>query len=103
MLSLEGDVTETAGSNFFIVTGGKLVTAPTSQVLDGVSRATTFEIAFQLGIEDVEKRYQLYDVFSADEAFITSTPFVLLSVSKVNQTTIGDGCPGAITGRILKQ
>jgi len=103
MLNVQGDVTETTGSNFFIVTEGKLVTAPTDQVLDGICRATTFELGKEIGIEGVEKTYQLMDVYNADEAFVTSTPFVLLPVTKVNQITIGSGLPGPVTGRILEQ
>jgi branched-chain amino acid aminotransferase len=103
MLNLDGDVTETTGSNFFIVAGGKLVTAPTHQVLDGVCRAATFEAAETLGIEVIEKTYQLMNVYDADEAFITSTPFVLLPVTKVNHIPIGTGAPGPVTGRVLEQ
>jgi len=103
MLNLQGDVTETTGSNFFIVSGGKLITAPTDQVLDGICRATTIELAAQLGIEVVEKTYQLMNVYNANEAFITSTPFVLLPVTKVNQIAIGSGAPGPVTGHLLNQ
>jgi len=103
MLNLDGDVTETSGSSFFIVTDGGLVTAPTNQVLDGICRTATIEVAAKLGIEVVEKPYQLMNVYNADEAFITSTPFVLLPVTKVNRIPIGDGAPGPVTGRILEQ
>ena len=103
MLNIEGDVTETSGSSFFIVTDGKLVTAPTNQVLDSITRAVTMQAAEALGIAVEERTCQLMDVFNAEEAFVTSTPFVLVPVTKVNRIAIGSGAPGPVTGRLLEK
>ena len=64
----------------------------------GISRETVIELAQGLNIEVQEADIDLYDVYTADEAFVTSTSFCLCSVSSVNGSTIGDGSvPGPVT------
>lgn len=101
MVDLDGNVTETTGANFFCVRQGKLLTAPDTDVLNGVSRATVFELAERLGIPVERRRVALFDAMLADEAFITGTSFCMLPVSTLNGRRIGSALPGPITASLL--
>ena len=102
MLDLSGNVTESAGANFAIVSGGAVRTSRDTAVLQGVSRLVIGEIAAQLDVPMVEEDIQPYDLYTADEAFFCSTPFCLLPVSRVDGRQIGDGrIPGPVTSRLL--
>ncbi len=101
LLDLNGNVTENAGANFFIVKDGVLKTPTTDQALAGISRETILDLARELGIPAEEKPMQMYDVYNADEAFLTATSFCALPATKANGVSIGDGKPGPITMRLL--
>ena len=96
-----GNVTEGVGYNFFIVNGGVIRTAGDRGVLQGVSRAMVFDLATELEIPCVEEDFQPYDVYTADEAFLTSTSPCVLPVTRVDRRPIGSGAPGPVTARLL--
>ncbi len=96
-----GNITEGVGYNFFIVAGGAIRTPGDRNVLQGVSRATVFDLGKELGIPVVEEDLQPYDVYTADEAFFTSTSPCVLPVTRVDKRPIGDGTPGPVVGRLL--
>ena len=99
---MNGNLCEGPGSNFFIVKDGAVVTPREQYVLAGISRSTTLELAAELGIETVEANIDLYDAYTADEAFVTSTSFCICPVISVNGSVIGEGSiPGPITRRLL--
>jgi branched-chain amino acid aminotransferase len=100
LLDLDGNVTETSGANFFIVERGVIVSPTLRNTLPGVSRATVFELAEKLGIPVVERDFQVFNVVNAEEAFLSSTPFCVLPVTKINGVAIGDGRPGPVLKRI---
>ena len=102
MLDMDGNVTESVGSNFAIVAGGTIRTPRDTAILQGVSRLAIGELAATLDIPVVEEDLQPYDVYTADEAFLCSTPFCLLPVSWVdNRDIAGGGVPGPVTSRLL--
>ena len=96
-----GNVTEGVGYNFFILSSGVIRTAGDRGVLQGVSRGTVFDLAKELGIPIVEEDFQPYDVYTADEAFFTSTSPCVLPVTRVDRRPIGPGVPGPIVKRLL--
>ncbi|HVX14064.1 MAG TPA: aminotransferase class IV [Pirellulales bacterium] len=100
LLDLEGNVTETSAANFLMVEGGTIVSPTTRNTLPGISRATVIDLAAQLGIPFVERDIQVYHVINADEAFLTSTPYCLMPVARINGLPIGDGKPGKIVRRL---
>ena len=68
----------------------------------GISRAYVMEeLATQLGMQAVEKNIEAYDVYTADEAFMTGTPFCLLPVTRINGLPIGNGDVGPVFGALL--
>jgi branched-chain amino acid aminotransferase len=101
LLDRDGNLTENTGGNFFIVSGGVVRTPTTRSVLEGVSRATVLELCAQLGIPHSEEVLQAYHATVADEAFITSTPYSMLPVTRFNGRPVGDGRPGPVTARLL--
>ena len=103
LLDLEGNVTEGDGWNFFIVKSGALFTASSKSILEGVSRQTVLELADELGIPKYERDFQIYDVYHADEAFMTATSRSILPISRANGIEIGNGSvPGPITTRLIE-
>ena len=87
----DGFITESTGANFFIVKDNKIITPEGRNILRGISRAYIFELAEQLKMECIEKNIEPFDVYEADEAFITATPFCILPVATLNSRKIGSG------------
>lgn len=103
LLDPDGFIAEGTGDNFFIVKGNVLITPEDRNILRGVSRDYIFELAKELGLEYIEKNIEPYDVYTADEAFMSGTPFCLLPVTSLNTLTIGDAKMGKITQSLLDQ
>ena len=101
MLDMDGNLSETSGANVFIVTDGVLRTPGDSAVLQGISRQVILELADQLGIPTSEEDLQPYDLYTADEALICSTPHCLLPVGRADNRQVGDEVPGPITRQLL--
>ena len=97
-----GNLTEGRGSNIFLVKDGVALTPKSQYVLEGVTRNQTLELAAGLGIPTAECDLDLYDAYTADEAFLTSTSLCICPVSGVNGAPVGDGAvPGPVTGRLM--
>ena len=101
LLDINGYLAENKGGNFFVVSDGVLKTPRTLQALAGLTRETCLEIAQSLGIPTLETDLQPYDVYTADEAFFTSTPYCIMPATKFNGLPVGDGKVGEITKRLL--
>ncbi len=98
LLDAHGFVAEGAGDNFFAVHGNELVTPGPQEILAGITRAMVIEIAAELGYPVSERNMTTYDIYTADEAFVTSTYGGILAVSEVNGRPIGGGAvPGTVT------
>ena len=103
MRNYRGELTEFATSNLFIVRNGTVLTPPLdSGLLPGITRQFVFEIGRNVGIEVREQVLRDNDLFDADEAFLTSTTREVMPIVAVNERAIGNGKPGAITGKLLK-
>ena len=101
LLDIHGNVAENKGGNFFIVADGVLKTPPTSNALAGISRSTVLELAAQLDIPTQEVDIQPYDIYTADEAFFTSTPYCIMPATRFNGLAVGDGQVGPISRQLL--
>jgi branched-chain amino acid aminotransferase len=98
----DGFIAEGTGSNFFIVKDGKLLTPEPRNILCGIRRKYTIQLAREMGLEVVECNLNKYDAINADEAFFTSTAFTLMPCVKVQGNQLGDGKIGPITQKIIK-
>jgi branched-chain amino acid aminotransferase len=102
MLNEQGYVTECTGDNVFLMKNGTLLTPLISDgALDGITRAVIIEIAGQLGIPFLERSLTRYDVFTADECFLTGTAAEVIPVVALDRRVIGTGKPGPFTERFL--
>lgn len=102
LLDPDGFVAEGTGDNIFIVKNKNIITPEGRNILRGVSRAYVFELAQQLCLPCIEKNIEPYDVYNADEAFMTGTPFSILPVTSLNSVPIGTGRMGQITKLLLE-
>jgi branched-chain amino acid aminotransferase len=101
MLNAEGFVAECTGDNLFIVKDGALFTPPLSAgALYGITRQTVIEMAEEAGLKVSEPNLTRYDLFNADECFLTGTGAELMPVVKIDGRVIGTGKPGPITRRL---
>jgi branched-chain amino acid aminotransferase len=104
MLNEQGYVSECTGDNVFLIHKGKMYTpASHSGALVGITRQVALEIANSLKIPTVETNLTRYDVWNADECFLTGTAAEVIPVIEVDARTIGTGKPGPITGKILAE
>jgi branched-chain amino acid aminotransferase len=101
MLNAEGFVAECTGDNLFIVKNRALFTPPLSAgALYGITRQTVIELAEEAGLKVSEPNLTRYDLFNADECFLTGTGAELIPVVKIDGRFIGTGNPGPITRRL---
>jgi len=102
LLDTDGFVSEGTGDNFFIIKDGVIYTPEGRNILRGISRQYIIdEVGPQLGLPVVEKNLELYDVYTADEAFMTGTPFCMLPVTSINSIAIGSGKVGPVFSKLL--
>lgn len=101
LLDMDGNLTESTGANFFVVTDGVLRTPGDRSILQGVSRMTVMDLAEQLAIPVAEEDLQPYDLYTADEVFLTSTPYNILPVGRVDNRTVSEDIPGPVTNQLL--
>jgi len=104
MLNAEGYVAECTGDNLFLVKAGQLFTPPLyAGALYGITRATVMDLAREAGVSVTETNLTRYDVFNADECFLTGTGAEIVPVVKVDGRVIGSGRPGALTRRLTER
>jgi len=104
MLNAEGYVAECTGDNIFIVAGGQLLTPPLSAgALYGITRGTVMALAREGGLAVSEPNLTRYDLFNAEECFLTGTGAEIIAVVKIDGRVIGAGKPGPVTEKLIAQ
>jgi branched-chain amino acid aminotransferase len=102
MLNNEGYVAECTGDNIFILKKGHLMTPPLSAgALYGITRNTVLELARESGLAVGEPNLSRYDLYTADECFLTGTAAEIIPVTKIDGRIIGDGKPGPATRQLI--
>jgi len=101
LLDPDGYLAEGPGWNIFLVIDGALLTPEPRNILLGVSRATTIELAGKLGIPVRETNLGRYDALRADEILCTATTYALVHATTFEGQTIADGGPGPVFRRLL--
>ena len=103
MLNANGLVAECTGDNIFIVRKGVIFTPPeTAGILKGITRGVVMGLAREEGIEVREENLTRYDLYTADECFLTGTAAEIIPVVRIDRRQIGPGTPGPITSRLRK-
>ena len=104
MLNAEGFVAECTGDNIFIVKEKRLLTPPLSAgALYGITRGVVMDLAAQSGLTVGEPDLTRYDLFNADECFLTGTGAELVPVVKIDGRVVGTGKPGPVTESLVAQ
>lgn len=103
MLNPSGYVAECTGDNIFIIKGDAMLTPPLEAgALYGITRQTAIDIATSMGMTVTEPNLTRYDLYNADECFLTGTAAEVMPVVKIDGRTIGNGQPGPKTRRIVE-
>jgi len=103
MLNGEGFVAECTGDNIFIVKGNRLLTPPLyAGALYGITRGTVMELAGRQDLVVAETNLTRYDLFNADECFLTGTGAEIVPIVKIDGRAIGRGRPGRVTQALEK-
>ncbi len=99
MLNDQGRVAECTGDNVFRVAQRTIETPPADAgILEGVTRNAVMELAREAGFAVRERGLTLYDLYVAEEVFLTGTAAEIIAVTKIDGRTIGGGKPGPVTG-----
>jgi branched-chain amino acid aminotransferase len=102
LLNEQGYVAECTGDNVFTVKNGRIFTPPTSSgALAGVTRAVVFEMAGEMGLPISEPDMTRYDIYTADECFLTGTAAEVIPVVRLDNRVLGSGSPGPVTKRLI--
>lgn len=98
MLNTKGEVAECTGDNIFIVRNGDVFTPPLDAgILDGITRQTVITLAREEGLKVYEHGLTKYDIYTADECFLTGSAAEIIPVVKIDNRVIGAGRPGPVT------
>jgi branched-chain amino acid aminotransferase len=104
MLNKDGYVAECTGDNIFIVKDNEIITPPTyAGILIGITRNVVIDLATEAGIVVKEEQITRYDLYAADECFLTGTAAGIIPVAKIDGRQISSGAPGKITRSLLEK
>ena len=101
ILDAQGRISEGSGDNIFVIKDGKIFTPYTINNLKGITREAVMELARALGYNIFERDLGLFDLYTADEVFVTGTAAEVAPVTKVDGRVIGSGKPGSITKDLM--
>jgi len=97
----KGYLAEGSGDNIFVVKDGAIITPPTLNNLRGVTRAVVLDIAESMGITLLERNMGYFDLYTADEVFVTGTAAEVGPIREIDGRIIGNGKPGPITRQLM--
>jgi branched-chain amino acid aminotransferase len=101
ILNAAGMIAEASVANIFVVRDGVLLTPPaTDGALEGITRATVMDLAASLGLQVREQTLSRFDIFAADEVFLTGTGAGLVPVCSLDERVIGEGIPGPVYEKV---
>jgi branched-chain amino acid aminotransferase len=104
MLNEQGYVAECTGDNIFVVKNGQITTpTPNSGMLNGITRGVVFELAAKMNITIREQNLSQYDIYTADECFLTGTAAEVIPAVQLDKRLIGNGLPGPITLNLVER
>lgn len=102
MLDINGFVSTCNATNFFMVKDGEVWTSTGQYCMNGITRGKVIEVCEQSGIPCYQKNFSLFDVYGADEAFVTGSFGGLTPVTEIDGRVISDSVPGTMTQRLQK-
>lgn len=104
LLNAAGQIAECTGDNIFLIQGGIVRTPhPASGILKGVTRDTVIDLAREAGLEVREEFLTPFDIYEADEAFLTGTAAEVIPMVTLDRRPLGNGKPGPITKDLIEK
>ena len=100
MLDVNGFVSTCNATNFFIIKDGEVWTSTGQYCMNGITRGNVIRVCQENNITIEQKNFSLFDVYSADEAFVTGTFGGLTPVTEIDGKTIGEGVYGSMTKKL---
>lgn len=100
MLDPHGFVSTCNATNFFMVKGDEVWTSTGAYCMNGITRGKVIELCECNGIICHQKNFSLFDVYGADEAFVTGTFGGLTPVTRIDGKPIGTDIPGKMTAKL---
>jgi branched-chain amino acid aminotransferase len=100
MLDINGFVSTCNATNFFIIKNNEVLTSTGQYCMNGITRANVIRVCLENNISCQQKNFSLYDVYDADEAFVTGTFGGLTPVVKIDGRIIGNGKYGNFTKKL---
>jgi len=102
ILTEDGYVAECTGDNIFFAKKGVVYTPPAYLgILEGITRQTVMDLLGEMGVEVVEKVFTRFDLYTADESFLTGTAAEVIPMVELDDRSVGDGKPGPITRKLM--
>jgi len=101
MFDIHGNISEGSGDNIFVIKNNRIITPPTLNNLRGITRGAAIELGRKEGIEVVETNMGLFDIYTADEVFVTGTAAEIAPITKIDGRLIADGKTGKITKKLM--
>jgi branched-chain amino acid aminotransferase len=101
IFDVHGNLSEGSGDNIFVVKSDRIITPPTLNNLRGITRAAAIELAKKEGLGVSEVNMGLFDIYTADEVFVTGTAAEIAPITKIDGRLIADGKPGNITKKLM--
>ena len=103
ILDVRGNISEGSSDNISIIKNGAISTPPIMNNLRGITRAAAIEIAQDLGYPLHETDLGLFDLYTADEIFVTGTAAEIAPITTVDGRPVGDGSVGTITKELMQR
>lgn len=104
MLNDKGEIAECTGDNVFIVSKGTVFTPPLDAgSLRGITRGAVMDLAEEIGYEVREQALTRYDLWTAEECFLTGTAAEVIPCVEVDHRAIGDGKPGKVSRSLISK
>lgn len=104
MLNDQGYVAECTGDNVFIVKNGRVTTPPVSAgALDGITRGAVMELLAEMGMPCSEAVMTRFDIYTAEECFLTGSAAEVIAAVQYDRRPIGDGKPGKVTNDLIQR
>jgi len=103
ILDVRGNISEGSGDNIFIIKNGTISTPQVMNNLRGITRAAAIDIAQDLGYPLLEADLGLFDLYTADEVFVTGTAAEIAPITTVDGRPVGDGSVGTITKELMQR
>jgi branched-chain amino acid aminotransferase len=97
-----GYLAEGSGDNIYVIKNGVLFVPPTVNNLRGVTRLVVLELAVSLGFTVKEQNMGYFDLYTADEVFVTGTAAEVAPIVTIDGRSIGNGRPGPVTSQMMK-